>query len=65
MRRTIKRTDRMLVIGCGNSEISADLFDNGYTHITNIDFSPLVIEEMIAKNRYRYIKNVANMNRIS
>ena len=53
MKRTIKKIDRMLIIGCGNSEISADLFDNGYTHITNIDFSPLVIEEMIAKNRYR------------
>lgn len=55
MKRTIKKIDRMLIIGCGNSEISADLFDNGYTQITNIDFSPLVIEEMIAKNRYRYV----------
>jgi hypothetical protein len=55
VKRTIKKADRMLIIGCGNSEISADLFDNKYTNITNLDFSPLVIEEMIEKNRYRYV----------
>lgn len=44
----------MLIIGCGNSEISADLFDNGYRFITNIDFSPLVISEMIVKSIQRY-----------
>jgi hypothetical protein len=53
VKRTIRKTDRMLIIGCGNSEISADLFDNKYTNITNLDFSPLVIEEMIEKNRHR------------
>ena len=41
---------RMLVIGCGNSELSADLYDDGYPAITNLDFSPLVIEEMRVKH---------------
>ena len=32
----------VLVVGCGNSEISADLYDDGFPSITNLDFSPLV-----------------------
>lgn len=43
-----------MIIGCGNSEISADLFDNGYKSIVNIDFSQNVVDEMIGKNCLRY-----------
>jgi SAM-dependent methyltransferase len=47
----LKKTDNILVIGCGNSRMSEDLFDFGYKKITNIDTSPLVIEMM--KEKYR------------
>ena len=30
---------RVLVVGCGNSELSAQMYDDGFVDITNIDFS--------------------------
>lgn len=38
--------DHILIVGCGNSTLSADLYDAGYKHITNIDFSATVIDKM-------------------
>eukprot|EP00981_Chlorochromonas_danica_P003625 scaffold667_cov168-Ochromonas_danica.AAC.32 len=46
----IQKTDRHLVIGCGNSNFSSELYDLGYHDIVNVDFSELVIEEMKEKN---------------
>uniref|UniRef100_A0A8C8VGF4 EEF1A lysine methyltransferase 4 n=1 Tax=Pelusios castaneus TaxID=367368 RepID=A0A8C8VGF4_9SAUR len=40
--------DRILVLGCGNSALSHDLFQLGYTDITNIDYSPVCIASMRA-----------------
>jgi ubiquinone/menaquinone biosynthesis C-methylase UbiE len=51
--RRIKREDRILVIGCGNSNLSACLYDKGFKNITNLDFSDTVIEEMRTKNTER------------
>lgn len=36
----------VLVLGCGNSTFSADLYDGGYTNLVNIDFSATVIAKM-------------------
>ncbi len=36
----------MLNIGCGNSLLSQEMYDDGYNHINNIDFSEVVIEQM-------------------
>eukprot|EP00884_Botryococcus_braunii_P023150 jgi/Botrbrau1/9519/Bobra.0211s0010.1 len=41
---------RVLVVGCGNSELSAQMYDDGCTDITNIDFSPGVIRDMMVKH---------------
>lgn len=41
---------KILVPGCGNSELSARLYDVGFTHIVNIDFSKKVIVEMLKKH---------------
>jgi ubiquinone/menaquinone biosynthesis C-methylase UbiE len=41
---------RTLVIGCGNSDFSSEFYDDGFTNITNIDFSEVVIDEMQRKN---------------
>ena len=37
---------RILMVGCGNSTLSADMYDDGYTNITNIDYSINVIQKM-------------------
>lgn len=37
--------------GCGNSSLSVDMFDVGYTNMTNIDISEVVINQM--KKTYR------------
>lgn len=46
----IPKNVKILIIGCGNSNLSNDMYDDGYTNITNIDFSQLVIDEMKQKN---------------
>lgn len=43
-------TDEILVVGCGNSELSPDMYDSGYLRITNVDFSRIVIAEMLKKH---------------
>lgn len=40
---------RVLVVGCGNSRFSADLYDGGWKDITSIDFSAVVVEAMRGK----------------
>ena len=47
--RKCRQTDRILVIGCGNSDLSAELYQSGFQNIVNIDFSQLVIDEMKRK----------------
>lgn len=39
-------TEKILIVGCGNSRLSACLYDAGFTNITNIDFSDIVIKKM-------------------
>lgn len=40
----------VLVPGCGNSRLSEHLYDAGFTSITNIDFSKVVIGDMLRRN---------------
>jgi len=47
--KNVKRSDNILMLGCGNSELSEEMYRDGYHSITNIDYSPVVIENM--KNR--------------
>ena len=37
---------RILMVGCGNAPFSCHLYDDGYTNIVNIDYSPMVIQNM-------------------
>src|SRR5215813_13303247 len=46
----IKARDDVLIIGCGNSTLSSDLYDTGIEHITNIDLSDKVIKQMKKQN---------------
>ena len=37
---------RILVLGAGNSTLSGDLYAAGFSHITNIDISQVVVTRM-------------------
>ncbi|XP_041006981.1 eEF1A lysine and N-terminal methyltransferase isoform X2 [Juglans microcarpa x Juglans regia] len=41
---------QILVPGCGNSRLSEHLYDAGFKGITNIDFSKVVISDMLRRN---------------
>ena len=43
------KDDSILVLGCGNSNLSFDFIQDGYSYITNIDFSRIVIYQMEQK----------------
>ncbi|KAL8486884.1 hypothetical protein ACS0TY_023540 [Phlomoides rotata] len=40
----------ILVPGCGNSKLSEHLYDAGFKNITNVDFSKVVISDMLSRN---------------
>ncbi|KAL0223502.1 hypothetical protein P9112_002892 [Eukaryota sp. TZLM1-RC] len=42
---------RILVVGCGNSRLSQQLHDDGFKHVTSIDISQWVIDQMQEKYR--------------
>jgi 2-polyprenyl-3-methyl-5-hydroxy-6-metoxy-1,4-benzoquinol methylase len=49
----IKPRDEVLIIGCGNSTLSSDLYDTGIENITNVDLSDKVIKQMKKQNEKR------------
>ncbi|KZP01579.1 S-adenosyl-L-methionine-dependent methyltransferase [Calocera viscosa TUFC12733] len=44
------RDAEILMLGCGNSTLSEDMYDDSYHRITNIDYSGVVIEQMTARH---------------
>uniref|UniRef100_A0AC35U931 Methyltransf_11 domain-containing protein n=1 Tax=Rhabditophanes sp. KR3021 TaxID=114890 RepID=A0AC35U931_9BILA len=42
---SLKPTDRILHVGCGNSKLSQHLYELGFKNITNLDFSPVLIQK--------------------
>ncbi len=42
----MSKTDKILNIGCGNSKLSEEMYEDGYEDITNIDYSTKVITQM-------------------
>jgi hypothetical protein len=43
----------MLNLGCGNSEFSERMYDDGYHNMLNIDICENVIKFMIERNHHR------------
>ncbi|CAK4680116.1 hypothetical protein LEN26_013926 [Aphanomyces euteiches] len=50
LHKTVKPSERVLVVGCGNSDLTPKWAQDGYLNITSMDFSALVIDEM--KHKY-------------
>ncbi|KAM9848552.1 eEF1A lysine and N-terminal methyltransferase [Aulostomus maculatus] len=53
LHKYIKIQDKVLVVGCGNSELSEQMYDVGYKHLTNIDISETVVTQMNQRNAER------------
>ncbi|KAL3862744.1 hypothetical protein ACJMK2_008697 [Sinanodonta woodiana] len=49
LREDLKENHKILMLGCGNSLLSEHLYTDGFKHITNIDYSKVVIEKMKKK----------------
>merc|ERR1719161_1469939 len=47
----LRSEDRILMLGCGNAPISADMYGEGLRRITNVDISDVVIGQMAEKHR--------------
>ncbi|KAF9563147.1 S-adenosyl-L-methionine-dependent methyltransferase [Agrocybe pediades] len=41
-----EKSSRILMLGCGNSRLSEDMWEDGYHNIVNIDYSGILIEQM-------------------
>ncbi|XP_029474834.1 eEF1A lysine and N-terminal methyltransferase [Rhinatrema bivittatum] len=53
LQRYLRPRDKVLVVGCGNSELSEQLYDVGYQQLVNIDISETVIRHMTERNATR------------
>ncbi|PLW14292.1 hypothetical protein PCASD_03664 [Puccinia coronata f. sp. avenae] len=40
------QTSKICMLGCGNSNMSKEMYDSGYQNIFNLDFSSVLIEQM-------------------
>lgn len=46
----LKPSDSILIVGCGNSPFSKDLYNAGFKNIVNIDYSSVLIDKMKAQH---------------
>lgn len=51
VKKHIRKEDFILMLGCGNSSLSGDMYSAGYHSITNIDYSSICISAM--SSRYK------------
>ena len=68
LRRFVAPADRILMVGCGNSPFSADMYAAGFENIHNIDFSEVVVRKMRAQHALdcpRMTWEVMDMTKIS
>jgi hypothetical protein len=47
---SVTKSDKILNLGCGNSNLSIDMYNDGFHNIVNIDYSSVVIENMQRKH---------------
>ncbi|XP_069562357.1 EEF1A lysine methyltransferase 4 [Brachyistius frenatus] len=49
LEKCVQKEDSILILGCGNSSMSGDMYSAGYQTITNIDYSSVCISAMSAR----------------
>jgi EEF1A lysine methyltransferase 4 len=42
----MRKDDNILMVGAGNSRLSEDMYDDGFTSLTNIDASRVCIDQV-------------------
>jgi len=57
---------KILVVGCGNSELSEQLHDDGFQQVTSIDYSEIVIHKMqeMLKNKPKLTFDVMDVREL-
>ena len=45
----LQPNDSILILGCGNSSLTQDLYNDGYMNLTSVDLSAVVIDRMRTK----------------
>lgn len=50
IKELINPDSKVLILGCGNAELSEQMYEDGYVHIDNIDISSVVIQQMKERN---------------
>ncbi len=58
LHKYLKPTNKILVVGCGNSKLSEALYDVGFHYIDNIDISDVVVRQMTARNKHKRPKMI-------
>ncbi|KAF9508164.1 hypothetical protein BS47DRAFT_1303165 [Hydnum rufescens UP504] len=50
------RSSKILILGCGNSSLSEDMYLDGFEDITNVDYSSVVISAMMKRHHDKKMK---------
>ena len=53
---TTRKSIRILVVGCGNSELSVQLLNDGFEYVHSVDYSTIatIVEENLLKTRFSF-----------
>ena len=54
----VKKQDRILMVGCGNSKLSQQMFEDGFTNILSTDISEVCIGESYTQSFFKFLKNI-------
>ena len=58
----MKKEDSVLLAGCGNSRLSEDMYEDGYSSVANIDISRVVVDQMTDKYKEKPALTWQQMN---
>uniref|UniRef100_A0A672RQZ9 EEF1A lysine methyltransferase 4 n=1 Tax=Sinocyclocheilus grahami TaxID=75366 RepID=A0A672RQZ9_SINGR len=51
LKQHVGTEENILMLGCGNSALSYDMYQAGYTSITNVDYSSVCVESMAERHK--------------
>ncbi|XP_051555442.1 EEF1A lysine methyltransferase 4 isoform X2 [Myxocyprinus asiaticus] len=51
LKEHVEVEEDILMLGCGNSALSSDMYQAGYTAITNVDYSSVCVESMAEQHK--------------